>query len=263
MSLPMDDMVAGLRCRGLDVAFGGNKVLQGIDFDARPGFTGLIGPNGAGKTTLFNVITGYVRPAAGEVDLNGVRITGRSRAAISHHGVARTFQTPKLIKEMSVLTNVMLGMDGHRKITDLASLLGAPWRERAARSLALDALEEFGLGRYASQPVSELPLGSQKLVEVVRALLSGPKLLLLDEPAAGVSVNEVQQMIEPLTRWTVENDLCLVIVEHDLELVTQLCSVITVLDFGRVLASGTPNEITRNRDVISAYLGASFAAESA
>jgi len=253
----------GLRCRGLDVAFGGNSVLRQIDFDARPGFTGLIGPNGAGKTTIFNVITGYVRPQGGDVTLDGVDLLGKRRSAIAHTGVARTFQTPKLITEISVLENVMLGMDGHRRLRDWRSVLGTPGRERTARREALAALGEFGLARYADQPVSSLSLGSQKLIEVVRALVSKPRLLLLDEPAAGVSVDEVKRMTEPLMRWTTENGLCLVIIEHDLELVSQLCPTITVLDFGRVLVTGGPREVTSNPEVISAYLGASFAAERA
>jgi len=252
---------AVLSCRGLDVAFGGNNVLRAIDFEAGPGFTGLIGPNGAGKTTLFNVITGYVRPAAGEVHLNGVPLIGKAPAAIAAMGVARTFQTPKLIPDMTVLENVMLGMDGHRRLRDWRSILSTPGSERTARVQALDVLTEFGLHRFANEPVSALPLGSQKLVEVVRALLSRPKLLLLDEPAAGVSAGDVTRMTNPLRRWTTESDLCLVIIEHDLELVSELCSSVTVLDFGRVLATDSPDVVTRHPDVITAYLGASFAAE--
>jgi branched-chain amino acid transport system ATP-binding protein len=253
----------GLLCRGLEVAFGGNKVLRSIDFEARPGFTGLIGPNGAGKTTIFNVITGYVRPQAGEVTLDGVDLVKRQPSAIAHVGVARTFQTPKLIHEMSVLENVLLGMDGHRRLKDWRSIIGTVGRERAARDEARAVLDEFGLGRYADQPVSSLSLGSQKLIEVVRALLSKPKLLLLDEPAAGVSVDEVKRLTEPLIRWTTTNDICLVIIEHDLELVAELCPVVTVLDFGRVIVTASPEEATRHPEVISAYLGASFAAEHA
>lgn len=250
-----------LRCRGLEVSFGGNKVLSAIDFNARPGFTGLIGPNGAGKTTLFNVITGYVRPSTGEVSLNGVSLTRISRHSIARRGVARTFQTPKLIQEMTVLENVMLGMDGHRSLRDWKSVLGSPRRERMAGVQARDALAEFGLVKYAHHRVNALPLGSQKLIEIVRALLSKPKLLLLDEPAAGVSIDEVQRMTDPLIRWTVENDLCLVIIEHDIELISELCPVVTVLDFGRVLITGSPQEVMGHSEVVTAYLGASFAAE--
>jgi branched-chain amino acid transport system ATP-binding protein len=254
---------AGLSCRNLDVAFGGNKVLQGIDFDAKPGFTGLIGPNGAGKTTIFNVISGYVRPTGGQVTLDGVDLLGKGRPAIAHTGVARTFQTPKLIPETTVLENVMLGMDGHRRLRDWKAVLGTVGQERASRREARAVLDEFGLGKYAEQPVSALSLGSQKLIEVVRALLSRPKLLLLDEPAAGVSADEVKRLTEPLVRWTTDNGLCLVIIEHDLELVSELCPTVTVLDFGRVLVTGAPRDVTRHPEVISAYLGASFAAERA
>lgn len=253
----------GLHCRKLSVAFGGNRVLQEIDFDAGPGFTGLIGPNGAGKTTLFNVITGYVRPSGGRVTLDAVDLLGKGRASIARSGVARTFQTPKLIHDMSVLENVMLGMDGHRGLRDWKAVLGTRGQERGSRREARTALEEFGLAKYADRPVSALPLGSQKLIEVVRALLSKPTLLLLDEPAAGVSVDEVKRMTEPLIRWTTENKLCLVIIEHDLELVAELCPTVTVLDFGRVLVTGNPRDVTRHPEVISAYLGASFAAERA
>ena len=232
--------VEGLRCRGLTVAFGGNRVLTGIDIDAAPGFNGLIGPNGAGKTTLFNVITGYVRATAGQVFLGGEELTGRRRSAIARLGVARTFQTPKLIQEMSVLENVLLGLDGQRRLRDWDAVLGLPRSERAARTKVFDLLGEFGLEEYARGPVSSLPLGSQKVVEVVRALLSDPRLLLLDEPAAGVSVEDVQRMTDPLARWVARTNLCLVIIEHDLELVSRLCPTVTVLDFGRVIAKGTP-----------------------
>jgi branched-chain amino acid transport system ATP-binding protein len=252
----------GLRCRGLTVAFGGNRVLTDIDFDATPGFNGLIGPNGAGKTTLFNVITGYVRATAGKVFLGDAELTSRRRSAIARLGVARTFQTPKLIQEMAVLDNVLLGIDGQRRLRDWDAVLGLPRSERAARTRALDLLGEFGLDGYATGAVSALPLGSQKVVEVVRALLSNPRLLLLDEPAAGVSVEDVQHMTDPLDRWVKRTNMCLVIIEHDLELVSRLCRTVTVLDFGRVIAKGSPHDVTNHPDVITAYLGASFAAES-
>lgn len=256
------DENVGLHCRGLTVSFGGNTVLRDIDFDAAPGFNGLIGPNGAGKTTLFNVVTGYVHASAGQVLLGDTDLTKRRRSAIARLGVARTFQTPKLIQEMSVLENVMLGLDGRRRLRNWGAVLGGPREERRARLQAYETLGEFGLEEYATGPVSALPLGSQKLVEVVRALLAKPRLLLLDEPAAGVSVDEVKRMTDPLARWVTESNLCLVIIEHDLELVSRLCPSVTVLDFGRVLAKGSPQEVTKHPDVITAYLGASFAAES-
>ncbi len=254
-----DDQV--LRVSNLTVAFGGNQVLNGIDFEARPGFSGLIGPNGAGKTTLFNVITGYVQPRQGEVRLGNELLTGRGPASVAASGVARTFQTPKLIQDMSVLENILLGVDGHRRLRDWGALLGSPRSERALRRRATELLADFSLQGLAHDPVSSLSLGSQKLVEVVRALLSQPRLLLLDEPAAGVSASDVRRMTEPLEEIAKTEDLCMVIIEHDLELVSTLCQDVTVLDFGRVLATGHPHEVIRRPDVVAAYLGASFAAE--
>ncbi|MFC4948887.1 ABC transporter ATP-binding protein [Pseudonocardia sp. GCM10023141] len=249
-----------LDCRGLAVAFGGNQVLDGIDLTAGPGFNGLIGPNGAGKTTLFNVITGYVRPQAGEVLLEGTALLGRGPAAVSRAGVARTFQTPKLIQDMSAVENAMLGVDGARRLADWRALLGLPASERRSRAEARALLGEFGLARFADEPVANMPLGSQKLVEVVRALLTRPRVLLLDEPAAGVSSVDVARMTEPLVRVAERDGLCIVIIEHDLELVAQLCPTVTVLDFGRVLAVGPPAEVTRQPEVVRAYLGVGFVA---
>ena len=252
-----------LRCEGLSVSFGGNRVLDEIDFAAAPGFTGLIGPNGAGKTTLFNVVSGYVRPQSGQVRIGEINLTGRSPSSVARLGVARTFQTPKLIQDLSVVENAMLGVDGRRRWRDTGAILGRPASERRSKHEAYELLGEFGLESYALAPVTELPLGSQKLVEVVRALLTRPQLLLLDEPAAGVSASDVMRMTDPLTRIAGSGDLSLVIIEHDLELVSRLCSTVTVLDFGRVLAVGAPQAVTRQPDVVAAYLGASFAADRA
>lgn len=252
-----------LACRGISVAFGGNQVLTDVTLNAEPGFTGLIGPNGAGKTTLFNVITGYVQPMSGEVRLGDWSLDKQGPAKIAKMGVARTFQTPKLIQDMTVLENALLGVDGRRRLSEWRPLFGTPKCEREMKEQALDALGQFGLRDYAGAPVSSMPLGMQKLVEVVRALLSRPRLLLLDEPAAGVSASDVARMIEPLKEWVSDADLCVVIVEHDLELVSTLCKNVLVIDFGRVIAYGAPQDVTRHPEVVTAYLGASFATERA
>ncbi len=243
-----------LEVRGIDVSFGGVHVLRSVDLDADSGFTGLIGPNGAGKTTLFNVISGYVAPKAGTVLLDGVEIQGTSSLSVARSGVARTFQTPKLIGSMTLLDNAMLGIDGRKVEHPFLRAIGAPRTERRLRAEASEMLERFGLGGLLYQSVSSLSLGSQKIVEVARALLRQPRLLLLDEPAAGLSVTDVEALAAPLAEYA-NAGLAILIVEHDLELVKRLCPEVIVLEFGRVIASGPPHEVTQRPDVVAAYLG--------
>ena len=238
-----------LELRGLEVSFGGNHVLKGVDLEVGSGFTGLLGPNGAGKTTIFNVISGYVRQSAGEVLLRGEALTRLSPAAVARRGVARTFQTPKLVPDMSLLNNVLLGVDGRREL-----------RGRKGRDRAHELLELFGLGDRSALQASSIPLASQKVVEVIRALVSAPRLVLLDEPAAGLSAADVEALIPPLREVVSRDELAVVIIEHDVELVSRLCPRAAVLHFGKTLAVGTPAEVMRHPDVLEAYLGADFAA---
>ena len=249
----MSEERAVLAVEDLHVRFGGNQVLEGVSLEVGRGFTGLIGPNGAGKTTLLNVVSGYVVPARGRVLLAGEPVTARRAYQVARRGIARTFQTPKLIRELTVLENVMLGLDGRA-----GWLRGGRRSNSVARADAL--LEPFGLGTWRDRDAASLPLAMQKVVEVARALVSDPRVVLLDEPAAGLGVDDVERLIEPLQRHAEEHDLTVLIIEHDIELISHLCPRIAVLDFGKVIAEGNPVDVLELPDVVRAYLGAGFAA---
>ena len=254
---------AALELRDLHVAFGGNRVLEGVDLSFGSGFNGLIGPNGAGKTTIFNVISGYVTPSAGDVLLAGENLEDRSQSARVAAGIGRTFQAPRLVLDATVMENTLLGLQQRYRWGHLTELLRLPWgraEERQARQSAMDMLERFGLADFAHEDADSLPLGSQKLVEVARALVSEPQVVLLDEPAAGLGADDVTVLLRGLRGIAAESDLCIVIIEHDLQLVTSLCPYIAVLDFGRIISEGGPDDVTHDPAVIEAYLGHGFAA---
>ena len=254
---------APLELRDLHVAFGGNRVLEGVDLSFSSGFNGLIGPNGAGKTTIFNVISGYVTPSQGEVLLAGEDLANRSQSARVAAGLGRTFQAPRLVLDASVMENTLLGLQQSYRWGHLTELLRLPWgraEERQARESAMAMLERFGLADAAHTEADSLPLGSQKLVEVARALVAEPQVVLLDEPAAGLGADDVTVLLRGLRSIAAESDLCIVIIEHDLQLVASLCPYIAVLDFGRIISEGTPDEVTHDPAVIEAYLGHGFAA---
>ena len=245
----------------LHVAFGGNRVLEGVDLSFRPGFNGLIGPNGAGKTTVFNVLSGYVKPTAGTVRLQGTDLDGMSQTDRVEAGIARTFQAPKLVQDATVMENVLLGrhhLFRHGHLAELLMLPGQRREETAARRVCMHMLDRFGLADDAHTETGDLSLGSQKIVEVCRALVAEPKVLLLDEPAAGLGAEDVTVLLRVLRQMVTEHDLCLIIIEHDLELVTALCRSISVLHFGRIISHGTPKEVTSDPVVVEAYLGAGF-----
>ncbi len=259
----MSDGHAPLELRNLHVAFGGNRVLEGVDLTFGSGFNGLIGPNGAGKTTMFNVISGYVAPSQGEVLLAGEDLANRSQSARVAAGIGRTFQAPKLVLDASVMENTLLGLQQRYRWGHLSELLRMPWaraEERQARQDCMDMLERFGLADFAHTEADSLPLGSQKLVEVARALVAEPPVVLLDEPAAGLGADDVTVLLRGLRGIGAERELCIVIIEHDLQLVASLCPYIAVLDFGRIISEGTPDEVTHDPAVIEAYLGHGFAA---
>jgi branched-chain amino acid transport system ATP-binding protein len=259
----MTPSVAPLQVEGLRVSFGGNHVLQGVDLTIGHDFTGLIGPNGAGKTTLFNVISGYVNASAGTIRIAGRDVTGASQTAIARRGVGRTFQTPKLIGDLTVLENVLIGIDGRASLLSQVreGLLFAS-SARSNRVRARSVLERSSLGAVADLEAGSLPLGSQKIVEVCRAVVAEPTLLLLDEPAAGLGRDDVEQLIAPLRAWVADQGTTVVIIEHDLELVTNLCDDVAALHLGTIIARGTPAECMRHPDVIEAYLGAGVATSS-
>lgn len=249
-----------LTVEGASLAFGGVAALADVSLEIPVnGIRAVIGPNGAGKTTLLNALSGFYAPDTGSIRLNGAPVAGRTPYAIARLGVARTFQTAQVFGELTVLENVAVGVAGPRLGSVLAALAGAPWTRcadaavlRRARSL----LDAGGLGAWASRPADALPAGLRRRLEIVRALATAPRLLLLDEPAAGLSPAEIAELDSYLIRLKTAGGPSVVLVEHHMDLVMAVSEHITVLDYGRVIASGTPEAVRANPAVIEAYLGA-------
>jgi branched-chain amino acid transport system ATP-binding protein len=248
-----------LSVSGLTMRFGGVVALDGFSMDVGQGsIFGLIGPNGAGKTTCFNCISGLYRPTGGTVRFGGTDLARLPRHDVARLGVSRTFQNVALYQSLTVRENVMVG--AHARLP--VSLLGSVLRTQATRDAeaeiaqsAHDALATLRLSSYADRSVAELPVGIQHRVEIARALVTRPKLLLLDEPAAGLTSAEVDDMREVLLRLHEELKLTIVIVEHNMRFVMKTCTEIAVLSFGRKLTQGTPEAVANNPAVIDAYLG--------
>lgn len=247
-----------LDVRALSKEFDGLRALDGVSFAAEGGeILGIIGPNGAGKTTLLNVINGFLAPQGGRVIFQGLDVTQKNPHEMARLGLGRTFQLINLFKGMTVIENVMVGghLKGRSGILMGGFNLGRPRREEAMiRHAAMRSLEFLGLVGRAYDMVENLSFGEQKLVELARALAMEPELLLLDEPAAGLNSAETEMLSEILRRIR-ERGITIVLVEHNMSLVMSLSDLVFVLDFGREIALGTPEEVSRNEEVIRAYLG--------
>ena len=249
-----------LQVRGVTKRFGGLTAVKDLTMDvSRGALYGLIGPNGAGKTTVFNLLTGVYDPTEGDILLAGRQIDGRQPFEIAKLGVTRTFQNIRLFSDMTVLENVMAARHLRSRQTLADAVLGTPRHhaeERATRTRAIELLKIFDLDGLADENATSLPYGSQRRLEIARALATEPQVLLLDEPAAGMNPQESQDLMR-LIRWIRDEfKLTVLLVEHNMKVVMGICETVQVIDHGEAIAIGTPAEIQKNADVIEAYLGA-------
>ena len=248
-----------LETRNLGISFGGLKACDELNLRIKKGqLYGLIGPNGAGKTTAFNLLTGVYKPTEGNFFLDGEKLTGLSTIEINKKGIARTFQNIRLFKQLSVLDNVKLGLHNDYKYGTLAGIFRLPSyskTERAMNEKAESLLEVFGLADEKDYISANLPYGKQRKLEIARALATSPKLLLLDEPAAGMNPNETQELMDTIEFVRENFDMTILLIEHDMRLVGGICEEVTVLNFGTVLAQGETKEVLSNPQVVKAYLG--------
>ena len=251
--------MAMLEVTSLGISFGGLRAVDELSMKIEEGgLVGLIGPNGAGKTTVFNMLTGVYRPTDGGIRLDGQNLIGKKPHDICKLGVARTFQNIRLFSNLSVLDNVKTGL--HNEVTyslaeSLLHLGSYRKKERQMDARAMELLDVFDLGGVADYKAANLPYGKQRKLEIARALATDPKLLLLDEPAAGMNPNETEELMETIELVRKKFGVTVLLIEHDMKLVSGICEYLYVLNFGRLLAEGTPSEVLKNPEVVTAYLG--------
>ncbi len=255
-----------LECIHLGIEFGGLKAVD--DFSITIGKTeisGLIGPNGAGKTTVFNLLTKVYQPTHGTILLDGEDTSGKTVSQVNRMGIARTFQNIRLFDTLTVEENVKVGLHNQERYTGIEGVLRLPgyWKhERAAHERAMDLLKIFDMEHLANEKAGSLPYGAQRRLEILRALATNPKLLLLDEPAAGMNPSETAELMENIVKIRDEFGIAVLLIEHDMSLVMKICEGICVLNFGKIIAKGTAEEIQNNEAVIEAYLGKQKEAEA-
>ena len=251
--------MAMLEVNSLSIQFGGLHAVDNFNLSIEKGkLYGLIGPNGAGKTTIFNLLTGVYKPTEGIIRLDGTDITGKSTIEINNAGIARTFQNIRLFKAMSVLDNVKVGLHNHHSYSTLTGILRLPKYYKVEKEMnerAMEILKVFDLDKEADLLAGNLPYGKQRKLEIARAMATEPKLLLLDEPAAGMNPNETQELMDTIRFIRDHFDLTILLIEHDMKLVGGICEELTVLNFGQVLCQGKTAEVLKNPDVVKAYLG--------
>ncbi len=251
--------MALLEINQLGITFGGLRALDDVRLTINDNeIVGLIGPNGAGKTTVFNLLTNVYTPSHGSIELEGVSLIGKKSYDIIQHGLARTFQNIRLFKDISVIDNIRIGAHNQSRYSVLASIFRLPayWREeQRVTEEALGLLRMFKMEHLAQERAGSLPYGMQRKLEICRALATKPKLLLLDEPAAGMNPTETRELLNTIRFIRDTFKIAILLIEHDMSLVMELCERLVVLDYGLVIAAGTPDEIKRNPKVIGAYLG--------
>ena len=251
--------MALLEVKNLSISFGGLKAVDNFHVEIEKGpLYGLIGPNGAGKTTIFNLLTGVYKPNAGSIVLDDTNITGKSTIEINQAGIARTFQNIRLFKDMSVLDNVKAGLHNHHKYSTVEGIFRLPRYFKIEKEMdeeAMNLLKVFDLDKECDFKASNLPYGKQRKLEIARALATEPKLLLLDEPAAGMNPNETAELMDTI-RFVRDNfNMTVLLIEHDMKLVSGICEKLTVLNFGQVLREGATSDVLHDPEVIKAYLG--------